>query len=135
MILLELTEAEAETMLNLMQTGCLNFPKDSYTKTEREKISIRAANVHNKVLDAMKPKSEVPITDKDLFFIKSLAKGEYRDLPADLHISNKKVEESDFVHISLVAATISWLNGKNLLKNIATFDFTDHSSEFEGSDD
>lgn len=135
MILLELTEAEAEAALELIRIGVLNFPTEKYTAAEREKISIRAANVCDKMIAATKPQSDHPIAIKDLFFIKSLAKDEYHKLRGDLHISNKKVEETDFMHISLVSATIMWLNSRNCLKRLATFDFTDHSSEFEEMDE
>lgn len=73
----------------------------------------------------------VVITKNDLALIVSMAKDNYKTLHGDLHVSNKKVEQNSFLHISLVNATISWLNSKNLLKGLASFDYTDHCNDFE----
>ena len=90
--------------------------------------------VIGKIESASQPKLDVLITSKDLFQIVSLAKRGYHDLHADIHISNKKVEQNDFRHISLANAVILWLNEKNLLKRLVIFDYTDHSCQYEETD-
>jgi hypothetical protein len=81
------------------------------------------------------PKEEFLISAKDLAFIVAQAKTEYVHLPGDLHISNQKVEEKDFKHISLANAVIMWLNSKGLLNKLVKFDYTDQSSQYEETDE
>ena len=134
-MILEITEDEAETVLKFMESGYLNFPFDRYSTTQKEKLTDLCKSVTKKIVDAAKSQPEVLIGPKDLFHMISVAKGEYGHLPADLHLSNKRVDENDFKHISLASAVIMWLNGKNLLKKAVRFDFTDLSSEFEETDE
>ena len=80
-----------------------------------------------------KPK-DLLITAKDLFDIKGLAKDVYKNIPTNLHISNKKLDEDDFVHYSLANALILWLNKNKALNTNVSFDITDHSGDFEGEE-
>lgn len=77
----------------------------------------------------------IVFTHKDLLNIKDLAKNEFRNLPGDLWLSNKKLEENEVVQISLANAIVSWLNGKELINGSVSFDYTDHSSEFETNEE
>lgn len=137
-ILLELTEKEAEVLANGLIKERYSWEGKDPMEVPRTIIdkSIEICNSAWAKLDEAKhAKPDLLITAKDLFHIKSLAKNEYLNLRNDLHISNKIVEQEDFVHISLASALIMWLNGKSLLKRLAKFDFTDHSSEFEEMDE
>ena len=133
MILLELTEKEAEFIRNNMLSAedLLASDESSIGRTDRENQAALCRSIAGKIVEAFVPQKEVLVTFKDLFNIISLTKEQYHKLPSDLHISNKKVEEKDFKHISLANALIMWLNGKNLLKRLARFDFTDESRQYE----
>lgn len=137
-ILVELTEKEVEVIQNgiikerysISETDPMEIPRTSLEKSMEACHSVWA-----KLDEAKQGKPDLLITSKDLFYIKSLAKNEYLNLRSDLHISNKIVEQEDFVHISLANALIMWLNGNKLLKRLAKFDFTDHSSQYEEMDE
>ena len=133
-ILLELTEKEAELLAQgLIKEKASWEDKDpmEVTQTAINKALEGCNSAWAKLDEAKHAKPDLLITAKDLFYIKSLAKSEYLNLRGEMHISNKIVEQEDFVHISLASALIMWLNKNNLLKRLAKFDFTDHSSEFE----
>ncbi len=127
MILLELTEQEAEA---IQRTISLEND-EGFTFSERERRLHVQESVLAKIKLALQAQPEVLITSKDLFSIVDLAKSEYRNLPDNLCISNKMVEQSDLPKISLAKALIMWLNSRSLLKNLVSFDFTDTSSDFE----
>ena len=136
MILLELTEKEAELVQKLaLNYGLVPRNKEVEDFTDYERRIDNTKNISDKVDLALLPQPEHPITDKDLFHIISMAKDQYLALPADLHISNKKVREDDFKHISLASAVVVWLNSKNLLKRLAGFEFTDHAYDFEDTNE
>ena len=118
-ILLELTEKEVTVLETILKQSVLAPAKD----------------ILNKIEMACGPQQPVNIGIKDLHYIISRAKGEYQSLPKDLYISRNRVEEDDFKHIALVNSVIMWLNGNSLLKKLAQFDYTDHSCEFEASDE
>ena len=137
-ILLELTPKEAEVVGQALINEKYRLEdeaKSSIGKAELEKNVERCNRIWSKLGAASQPQEEVLITASDLFFLISSAKSEYRGLRADLYVSNKRVEESDFKHISLANAVIMWLNSKNLLKRVAKFDFTDLSSQYEESEE
>jgi len=130
-ILLELTEDEALLLeAHLKAEKLLVLPKSTET-TERRLLD----STINKIESALKSQHPMIIGIKDLHYIISRAKGEYQNLPKDLYISRNRVEEDDFKHIALVNSVIMWLNGNSLLKKLAQFDYTDHSCEFEASDE
>lgn len=133
MILLELTEEETDAIHHFIQLGWLNYNGSGYA--EKEKYSNLLKSVAKKTEDGLKPKVDVLITDKDLFYIKSLANNEYKKLPNETQLSNKPVEQKDLVHIALANAIIMWLNGKNLLKQLARFDHTDSSCQYEETEE
>ena len=133
MILLELTEKEF-AMVDLAISGLWKASSVLYeeNKQETDRKNMEACNSVITKLDlTYEPQEAILITSKDFFDLMSLTKLEYHRLTADLHLSNKKVEENDFKHISLASALIMWLNGKNLLKRLVKFDYTDQSSQYE----
>ena len=135
--LLELTQKEIDTLMNGLikeKSSWEDKSTEEVSRTIREdKLTI--CNSLWATLDgATAPQSDHKISIQDLYFIVSQAKSEFVRLPADLHISRKRVEESDLKHISLAKAVIGWLNSKQLLKKIADFDITDHSYEYEESE-
>lgn len=136
MILLELTEKEFE-MVQLAVGTAFIANSEAYD-TNKQEVNRKRMDTYNAVLSKLelssKPKEDVLITSKDLSHLKSLAKGEYHRLPGNLQISNKTVEQEDFVHISLANAVVMWLNSKDLLKRVARFDYTDDSFEYEESE-
>jgi len=136
MVILELTEKEAELVQKLaLNYGLIPRNKEVEDFTDYERRIDNTKNISDKVDLALKSQPEFPITDKDLMHIISMAKDQYLALPADLHISNKKVREDDFKHISLASAVVVWLNSKNLLKRLAAFEFTDHAYDFEDTNE
>jgi hypothetical protein len=134
MFLLELTEKELE----VLRDGLI---KEKYSWEDKDPLEVSRTTIENKLnschsswskLDsASNSQKEVLITARDLIHIVSLAKTEYTKLRGDLHISEKRVEESDFVHIALANVLIMWLNNKDCLKKLAKFDYTDQSAQFE----
>src|ERR1035437_10155923 len=102
LILLELTYKEAEVLKAALIKERYSWEeeevlRDSPSLSEK---SIKVCNsVWSKLDQASQPQSEVLITNKDLFDIVSKAKCQYQLLPSELHISNVKMEEKDFVHI------------------------------------
>jgi phage anti-repressor protein len=76
-------------------------------------------------------KQEVLITAKDLHYIISSAVKQFTQLPNEIYISNKKVDEKDFSKIAIANSMILWFNQKNLLNKTVSFDFTDKSLEFD----
>lgn len=134
MILLELTEKELKILESALIKEKVYWedadPKQiSRTLIENNKIVCNT--LWSKLDESKQSKNDVLITFKDLSHIKSVAMDNYNDIPMNLQISNKKVEQKDFVHISLASSLISWLNNKQLLKNLVRFDYTDDSAEFE----
>jgi hypothetical protein len=130
-VLVELTEQEAETILSLMEIGWLNKPKENMLRADIEKISALSQSAHKKIVEGFIDMPDVLITAQDYNRIKDLSVGQFHNLRNDLYVSNKKMEERDSVHISLANAVIGWLNSKGLLKQVPRFDYTDHSSEYE----
>ena len=137
-ILVELTPKEAQVLNNALikerhfwedQT-----PEEASRTTKEDNISL-CNSIWAKVDSADRPQEDQLISIQDLYFMISQAKAEYVRLPADLYISRKRVEMQDLTHISLAMSVIGWLNSKNLLKKIANFDITDHSYEYESSED
>ncbi len=136
-ILLELTEKEAE----LVQKGVLNRQttwdldgKDGDFNDHENHLK-RCDTILSKLEKASLPQEDHLITFKDLFYIVSLAKGQYHSLPSNPHLSGKEVKEGDLKHISLANAVIMWLNSNRLLKKLAVFDFTDSGYEFEQTEE
>ena len=136
MILLELTEKEAEVLKQALIKEKLSWEdRSDVSNSFKEAVTETCDSTWNKIYKASQLQEEVLISNKDLTHLISLAKGEYSYLRADLHLSNKRVDENDFKHISLTSAVIMWLNSKNLLKKAVKFDFTDLSSEFEETEE
>lgn len=134
MILLELTEKEAQMIKNGIIKEKFSWEDSDPTQVSRtliENNKTHCDSVWAKLDRASQPQQEVVISSKDFFRIKDLAHNKYQELPANVYLSNQKMEERDFVHISIAQSLIMWLNSKNLLKRLAKFDFTDNSCEFE----
>lgn len=137
MILLELTEKELEVLRAGLIKEKLSWEGKDISEFSRATIENKLAACYlaeAKMDIAIEPKEEVLITFKDLFYIISKTNDEFRNLPADMHITSKKIEECDFVHIALANTIIMWLNSKNLLKQVAKFDYTDQSAQYEEMD-
>ncbi len=136
-ILLELTEKEAEVVRNAVAREsnywCDECPKDT-SRTLKENMTNSCQSITGKLYEASLPREHFPITSNGLFHILSMAKNEFLRLPAELYLTNKKVEENEFVHISVATALIMWLNKEGLLKKLAVFDYTDHSCDYEEMD-
>jgi hypothetical protein len=130
MIFLELTQKEVATILEMVETRLLNKPPGC-SFDHNEMVSEVCKSIIEKITKSKSPKKDVLITMKDLSTIKSMAVDNYNHMSPNLQISNKKVDKKDFVHISLANAFISWLNNKQLLKNLVAFDCTDDSAEYE----
>jgi len=128
MILLELTEKEAEAVQKLMKIGWLN---SNYGYEEKAQITNLLNSVTEKMTEAQKPKKDRLITAKEFLHIMSLTKDQYHLLPLNLHISDKPVEEKDLKHISFANALLMWLNGNSILKKLVKFDYTDKSAQYE----
>lgn len=138
MILLELTEKETDVLrmgLIELKDSLEDLASAGASKTSLEKQSTACNSIWAKLDLASQPKQEVLITSKDLHYLKSLANSEYKSLSHNTYLSKKKVEERDFVHISVANALLMWLNSGNLLKNLVRFDFTDNSNEYEGNEE
>jgi hypothetical protein len=137
-ILLELTESEVEMIQSGIQKERSSWLEKNITEVSETLMgnNVRHCDsVLNKIGEASKPQKDVLIGSNDLFLIISNAKNEYGKIRGDLRISNKSVEEKYFIHIALANSMIMWLNGKNLLKRLAKFDYTDHSYEFEETEE
>jgi len=137
-ILLELTESEVEMIqsgIEMEKSGWLAEDIADTSRTLIENNVRHCDSVLAKLSEANKPQHDVLIGSNDLFLIISAAKHEYNRIRGDLRISNKPIEEKDFVHIALANSMIMWLNGKNLLKRLAKFDYTDHSYESEETEE
>ena len=132
MILLELTEKEVNFLKEVIGLEKTSVSESSIGFAEQERKTGICNSFLAKVEEACKPKEDVLITNKDLFFIKDLTHTVYKGLRAELKISQQPVEQKDFVHISLASAVIMWLNSRGLLKRVAKFDFTDDSFGYEG---
>lgn len=74
---------------------------------------------------------ETLIKIKDLNSIRSVAIQEYVRLPSEVEISNKKVDEKDFLMISVANSMLMWLNSNGLLTNLVKFDFTESTTKYE----
>jgi hypothetical protein len=68
-------------------------------------------------------KLEHVITRLDLHEITSNAKTNFSNLRLPMIISQKEIESSDLIAVSVVEAVISYLNKNNLLKKLAKFDY------------
>jgi hypothetical protein len=123
--LIELTEKETEVLKKWFNIEMMGFVLDSPKELEAY------SSILEKVNKSKELKEADLINSQDLFDIVSNAKREMVNLPGNLHLSNKKVEESNFRNICVASATIMWLNGRQLLKNNVNFDYTDHSCEYE----
>lgn len=134
MILLELTEKEARTIEEIISIEKESLLESDIGFSEQERKRRICESLMTKINDAFRPKPDLLITAKDFLHLKSLAKGEWHNLRGDLKISNKEVDKEDIVKISLANALIMWLNGNNLLKRLAKFDYTDDSFEYEESE-
>lgn len=138
MILLELTEKEAEIVGNALI-------KERSHWVEQDLLEVGGTVIENNVnlchkvwakIDlASQPQHEEVITFNDLFHLISMAKDQYHRLPIGLHISNKEIEQKHYVHISLANALIMWLNEKGLMKRLASFDYTDKSTQYETTEE
>lgn len=131
MNILELTEKEVEFVKNAVVLARSQWDKEKRDYDDHEINADRANVILEKLEKALKPRADVLITYRDLFHMIDKAKTEYLNLPDDMHISNKRVEKKDLIHIAVAKSTISWLNSKNALKNLAVFDNTDKSCEYE----
>ena len=123
MILLELTEQELDTIAIAMAAE--RKLDRNLLFNDKERKDALCASVINKVkLARIKPNDEL-IEFKDFESMVSVAKQNYFRLDSQIFMSNKKVEENYFVYLCFVEAFTAWLNGKNLLKRLPKFDFTD----------
>jgi len=132
-ILLELTEKEVDFIHKdiSVKREVWSKSQDSTGYENRMNLIKTCDILLAKLESASQPQKEVLIVPKDLSYLISLAKNQYKYLSSDIHISGKKVEESDFKHISLAQAVIMWLNSQNLLKREVKFNFTDNSYEYD----
>src|ERR1700688_1027064 len=132
-ILLELTEKEGDFINKdiSVKREVWSKSQDSTGYENRMNLIKTCDILLAKLESASQPQKEVLIVPKDLSYLISLAKNQYKYLSSDIHISGKKVEESDFKHISLAQAVIMWLNSQNLLKREVKFNFTDNSYEYD----
>lgn len=135
MIMLEFTEEEVEFINKAILREQSAWDQNEGDHNDQINKIYRCRDILDKILLASLPKTDFLITFKDLNHIISLAKTEYHNLRGDLHISNKRVEESDFKHISLANALVMWLNSNSLLKRLAKFDYTDTSHQYEGEEE
>ncbi len=135
--IVELTEKELAVLISGLIKERLRVEDktpDEMSRITKEDAMRACDSAWAKLDDAMRDKAEQVITMPDLNFIVSQAKAEFVRLPADLHISRKRVEQSDLKHISLAMSVIGWLNSKQVLKKLANFEFTDHSYDYEESE-
>ena len=130
-ILLELSEKEAEFIREVIALEKEAVDKSDSMYAEKQRKTGICNSFLAKVDLASLPQEDLLISFKDLNHLVSLAKNEYKGLRSDLHISDKKVDESDYKHISLASAVIMWLNQRGLLKKLARFDYTDNSCQYE----
>ena len=135
MILLELTEKEVDFVKEVIGLEKQSVENSTVGWDEKQRKIGICNSFLAKVEESVKPKGDVLITAKDLFFLISQAKSEYSHLPLDMHLSVKFVEKKDLAHISVANAMIMWLNGRNLLKRLPRFDVTDSSCKFEEMDE
>lgn len=136
-IFLELTEKEAEVLQAAIikeRNSWEDMTSEQVSGVTRENKMIACNSIWAKVDEAYHPKPDILITEKDLFFIKSTAIDEYKRLPNDTRLSGKEIDQKDLVHISLANSLLGWLNGKGFLKRLVKFDFTDHSTDYEGNE-
>lgn len=129
--IVELTEKELKALQTATITEQLNIVQGPLLPTEKEKALQLIGKVSDKLILAHFPPEDVLITSADLFFLVDSSIKEYRLLRGDSTLSGKRVEESDFKHISLANAVIMWLNSHRLLKKHVRFDMTDDSFEYE----
>lgn len=135
--IVELTSKEIELLRDASikeKASWEDKSKEEVSRTTREDKLTVCNSVWAKLDDAEREKPDHVITMQDLYFMVSQAKAEFVRLPADLHISRKRVEQSDLKHISLAMSVIGWLNSRQALKKLANFEFTDHSYEYEESE-
>lgn len=135
MILLELTEIEVDFLKEVIELEKVSVAASNVEYAEKERKTGICNTFLKKITLACKPKSDILITYQDLFCMISDAKQEYTQLPLDLHISDKEVQQNYYVHIAVANVMIMWLNSKRLLKGLARFDYTDQSSAFENLED
>lgn len=131
LFLLELTEKETDYLHEALVNSLQLALAADLRETEKERYIARFSNLADKLKVATQPRDNDLLSNRDLHDIISMAKKEYLSLPHDLHISNKVVEPTDFKHIALVNAAIMVFNSKNLMKNVAKFDYTDKSGDYE----
>ena len=133
-IILELTPRELEVLkyglLKEEETLRDSLSKEVVPGTLRNDINM-CHRLWAYLDDAVKPKEDALITYQDLFDIVSVAKDQFTDLHFDTHISEQKVEQRYFLHISLANSLLMWLNKNNLLKRNVGFEYTDSSCKFE----
>lgn len=135
MILLELTEDEAETVLKEMSFSKNAILKNGIGHAEKERLAKTRESIIGKLEIASKPKEDLLITHKNLLEIISLAKSQYQELRGDLCISKETVLPAHRLHISLANALVLWFNSKNMLKRLARFDYTDNSYQYESEEE
>ena len=133
-ILLELTPREAEMILECFANSKGRLSDGQIGFTEQQRRDVVQESVVLKIDTAFKPENDTLITAKDLFRIKDLATREYLKIHAGMQLSGKEIDKDDFVHYSLVNATIGWLNSKELLKKTVRFDNTDDSDDYLGTE-
>ena len=133
-ILLELTPREAEMILECVANSKGRLSDGQIGFTEQQRRDVVQESVVLKIDTAFKPENDTLITAKDLFRIKDLATREYLKIHAGMQLSGKEIDKDDFVHYSLVNATIGWLNSKELLKKTVRFDNTDDSDDYLGTE-
>jgi hypothetical protein len=132
-VLLELTEAEVTVLQEALNQYEDRVHDLDASRTFKENLTNLCGSIVKKTIDASQEKSDVLVAAKDLFYIISMAKEQYHHIHGETYISHKRVEESDFKHISLANAVILWLNKNDLLKNNVRFDFTDQTYQYEGN--
>jgi hypothetical protein len=134
-ILLELTPKEAEFIREVIALEIGHVAESKVEWAEKERKTGICNSFLKKVDRASEPSRDEVITAKELYLLISQAKREYLSLPSDMHVSGKRVDKQDLVHVAVANALILWLNGKNLLKRLVKFDITDQSGQYEETDE
>jgi hypothetical protein len=135
MILLELTEKETDFIKEVIALEKVAVANSDVGFAEKERKTGICDSFLAKVEAAEKPKEDLLITYKDLFYLISATKEKYLWLGSEIYISNKLVEQNYYNYISLANALIMWFNSKGILKKLAAFDYTDQSAQYEETDE
>lgn len=75
------------------------------------------------------------VTKGDLFDIVSSAKNELRNMTLPMHVSGRKIDNTELNAIAMIEALVSYLNKHHLLKSVPKLDYTDESGQFDTMED